>query len=109
MAVDGWLVRRLPILFDQAGLVDVKVRGFFPLDSAPHGFYAALAERSAEVALTAGAITDEERRRWVEAFVAEQARGPVVAGRLHIFVWGRKPVPPAWLDGRVSTPRGGNA
>jgi SAM-dependent methyltransferase len=29
-AVDGWLVRRLPLLFQRAGLVDVRARGFFP-------------------------------------------------------------------------------
>ena len=29
MAVDGWLVRRLPSLFQRAGLGDVRVRGFF--------------------------------------------------------------------------------
>jgi ubiquinone/menaquinone biosynthesis C-methylase UbiE len=90
-AVDGWLARRMPSLFEQAGLVDIRVRGFFPLETDPQSFYAGLAERSAEVALKAGAITADERSRWVQALHAEQARGPVVAGRLHIFVQGRKP------------------
>ena len=90
-AVDGWLARRLPLLFAQAGLEDVRVRGFFPLESDPRGFYAGLAERAADTALTAAAITEAERRSWLEALHALQARGPVIAGRLHIFTWGRKP------------------
>jgi len=90
-AVDGWLSRRLPLLFAQAGLEDVRVRGFFPLETDPRGFYAGLAERAAETAFTAGAITEAERRGWLDALHAERARGPVIAGRLHIFTWGRKP------------------
>lgn len=90
-AVDGWLARRMPSLFEQAGLADVRVRGFFPLETDPGSFYAGLAERSAEVALEVGAITQAERGRWLQALHAEHARGPVVAGRLHIFVQGRKP------------------
>ena len=90
-AVDRWLSRRLPSLFARAGLEDVRVRGFFPLETDPLGFYASMLERASEIALTAGAITEEERRGWLEALHAEQARGPVIAGRLHIFTWGRKP------------------
>jgi SAM-dependent methyltransferase len=90
-AVDGWLSRRLPLLFARAGLQDVRVRGFFPLDTDPRGFYAGLAERAADTALTVGAITEVERRGWLDALHAEQARGPVIVGRLHIFTWGRKP------------------
>jgi ubiquinone/menaquinone biosynthesis C-methylase UbiE len=90
-AVDGWLVRRMPSLFVQAGLTDVRVRGFFPLETDPRSFYAGLAERSAEVALKAGAISEAERSCWLQALHTEQARGPVVAGRLHIFIHGRKP------------------
>jgi ubiquinone/menaquinone biosynthesis C-methylase UbiE len=90
-AVDGWLSRRLPQLFASAGLQDVRVRGFFPLETDPLGFYAGLAERAADTALTVGAITEAERRGWLDALRAEQARGPVIAGRLHIFTWGHKP------------------
>src|SRR5712691_11717794 len=90
-AVDGWLSRRLPSLFARAGLQDVRVRGFFPLDAEPRGFYAGMMERAAETAVTTGAITDTERRGWLDALHTEQERGPVIAGRLHIFTWGRKP------------------
>ena len=89
-AVDGWLARRLPELFQRAGVVDVRVRGFFPLETDLKSFYGNMAERCAEVAAKTGAITDAERRAWLEAFHAQGARGPIVAGRLHIFVWGRK-------------------
>jgi ubiquinone/menaquinone biosynthesis C-methylase UbiE len=90
-AVDGWLARRMPLLFEQAGLEDVRVRGFFPLETDPQSFYAGLAERSVDAAVKANAITEAERRAWLEAFHAQQARGPVIAGRLHILVRGRKP------------------
>ena len=91
-AVDGWLARRMPSLFEQAGLKDVRVRGFFPLETDPQSFYASLAQRSAETALKAEAITAAEHRNWLEAFHAQQTRGQVIAGRLHLFVWGYKPV-----------------
>ena len=90
-AVDGWLSRRLPLLFALAGLQEVRVRGFFPLETDPWGFYAGMMERAVDIAVTTGAITDAERRGWLDALRAEQARGPVIAGRLHIFVWGRQP------------------
>jgi ubiquinone/menaquinone biosynthesis C-methylase UbiE len=92
MAVDGWLVRRLPFLFGRAGITDVRVRGFFPLETDPRSFYAGMADRCAEVAAKARVITEFERRAWLNALHEQGAQGPIVAGRLHIFVWGRKPV-----------------
>jgi len=90
-AVDGWLVRRLPSLFQQAGLLDVRARGFFPLETDLQSFYAKMADRCAEVAVKTGVITQAESRAWLDAFHEQGAQGPIVAGRLHIFVWGRKP------------------
>jgi SAM-dependent methyltransferase len=90
-AVDGWLARRLPLLFAGAGLKDVRVRGFFPLETDPRGFYATMMERAAEVAVASGAVTEVEARGWLDTLHALQARGPVIAGRLHIFTWGRRP------------------
>lgn len=90
-AVDGWLVRRLPSLFQRAELGDVRVRGFFPLETDLQSFYANMAERCAEVAMKAGLITELEGRHWLDTFREQGAQGPIVAGRLHIFVWGRKP------------------
>lgn len=91
MAVNGWLVRQLPMFFQRAGVVDVRARGFFPLETCLESFYAGMADRCVEVAVKAGVITDVEGRSWLEAFHEQGARGPIVAGRLHIFVWGRKP------------------
>ena len=90
-AVNGWLARQLPLLFQRAGMADVRVRGFFPLETDRRSFYASMADRSAEVAVKAGAVTEAEGRAWLEAFHEQGAKGPIVAGRLHIFVWGRKP------------------
>ena len=90
-AVDGWLVRRLPFLFGRAGIADVRVRGFFPLETGPRSFYASMADRCAEVAVKVGVIAEFERRAWLDAFHEQEAQGSIVAGRLHIFVWGRKP------------------
>ena len=90
VAVDGWIGRRLPALLIGAGLTDVRVRGFFPIESDPDGFYVSQADRCAQAAWKSGAITDAERQRWLDEFRAEIARGPVVAGRLHLFTWGRK-------------------
>jgi len=90
-AVNGWLVRQLPLLFQRAGIVDVRARGFFPLETDLQSFYAGMADRCAEVAVKAGVITELEGRAWLDTFHEQGAQGPIVAGRLHIFVWGRKP------------------
>lgn len=91
IAVDGWLVRRVPLLLAQLGIEDIHVRGYFPLETDPLSFYGQVPGRIADVALKAGAITDAEHSGWLDVLHAEQARGPVLAGRLQIFVWGRKP------------------
>jgi ubiquinone/menaquinone biosynthesis C-methylase UbiE len=90
-SVDGWLARRLPGLFAEAGLRDVGVRAFTPLETDAEGYYAGTALRALDVAIQAGAISEEERRRWVDALRAEQAAGRFVAGLTHLFVWGSKP------------------
>ncbi len=87
----GWLVRKLPMLFERAALMDVRARGFFPLETHLQSFYASMADRCAEAAVKAGVVTESEGRAWLHAFHDQGARGPIVAGRLHIFVWGRKP------------------
>jgi ubiquinone/menaquinone biosynthesis C-methylase UbiE len=90
-AVNGWLMRHLPLLFQRAGIVGVRARGFFPLETDLHSFYASMADRCAEVAVKVGVISEFERRAWLDAFHEQGARGPIIAGRLHVFVWGRKP------------------
>jgi ubiquinone/menaquinone biosynthesis C-methylase UbiE len=90
-SVDGWLARRLPGLFAEAGLHDVRVRGFTPLVTDTEGFYAGAALRAADVAVQTEAISEQEQRRWVDALRAEQAAGRFLAGMTHVFVWGTKP------------------
>jgi hypothetical protein len=81
----------VPLLFQRARLIDVRARGVFPLETSLQSFYANMADRCAEVAIKAGAVTESEGRAWLRAFHDQGAHGPIVAGRLHIFVWGRKP------------------
>jgi ubiquinone/menaquinone biosynthesis C-methylase UbiE len=90
-AVNGWLARQLPSLFQRAGLAEVRARGFFPIETEQQSFYANMADRCAEAAVKMGVITERESRAWLDAFHEQGARGPIIAGRLHIFVWGRKP------------------
>jgi SAM-dependent methyltransferase len=87
--VNGWLVRELPARFADLGIVDVKVRGFMPLETG--GYYANRAERSAEVAVQTGAITADEQTRWLQEFRAELAGKRFLGGQLHLFVWGTRP------------------
>lgn len=89
-AVDGWLARRLPGLLGRAGVVDVQARAFMPLERTPGSFYGQLAERAAEVAARAGAITAAERDAWLRALRAEVTAGGFLGGRLHIFAWGAR-------------------
>ena len=86
--VDGWLGRRLPGLFAEAGLREVGLRAFTTFGREPKGFYGTLAERAAGIALEVGAISEDECRRWLEQLHAEQAAGRFVAGVTHLFVWG---------------------
>jgi hypothetical protein len=82
----------VPLLFQRAGLIDVRARGFFPLETSLQSFYANMADRCAEVTIKAGAVTESEGRAWLREFHDQGAQGgPIVAGRLHIFVSGRKP------------------
>lgn len=90
-AVDGWLVRRLPGLFGQAGLTRVAARAFLPLEREPDGFYGRMAVRAVDVATQTGAVTEAERERWLAQLRAEQAAGNFLGGRVHMFCWGVKP------------------
>jgi ubiquinone/menaquinone biosynthesis C-methylase UbiE len=90
-SVNGWLARQLPGLFTDLGLLNVRVRGFMPLEREPDSFYASSTARAAEVAAQMGAITPDEWARWRGAHAAECAAGRFLGGRLHLFVWGTRP------------------
>src|SRR5215813_15494424 len=77
-AVNGWLVRQLPLLFQRAGVIDVRARGFFPLETQMPSFYASMADRSAEAAVKAGVVTESESRAWLQAFHDQGTQGPIV-------------------------------
>jgi hypothetical protein len=87
-SIDGWLARRLPGLLAEAGLRDVRVRAFTPLERDGSGFYAWYALRAAGVAVETGTISEEDRRAWVAGFEAEQAAGRLLVGMTHLFAWG---------------------
>jgi ubiquinone/menaquinone biosynthesis C-methylase UbiE len=90
-SVDGWLARRLPGLFAEAGLREISVRAFTPIETDPEAFYAGTALRALDWALQAEAISEDERERWLDGLRAEQAAGRFVAGLTHLFIWGVKP------------------
>lgn len=87
--VNGWLMRELPFRLSDLGIVDVRIRGFMPLESA--GYYANRAQRSAELAAQTGAITADEQAQWLEAHQTALAAGRFLGGQLHLFVWGTRP------------------
>ena len=90
-SVDGWLARRLPGLLAEAGLRDIRMRGFTSLERDASGFYTWSALRAAEVAVESGAISPGERQTWVGALQAEQASPGYLVGMTQLFVWGTKP------------------
>ena len=88
-AVNSWIGRQAPRLLAEAGLRDVRVRAFASIEQDPNGFYATNAGvRWADIAAQVGAITDEERRRWLDQLRTEQEADGFVAGLTHLFVWG---------------------
>jgi len=91
--VNGWFVRGLPSLLAGLGIVNVRTRGFMPLESG--GYYANRAERAAEAAAQSGAITGDELARWLQALRGELAAERFLGGQLHLFVWGMRTEPAA--------------
>jgi ubiquinone/menaquinone biosynthesis C-methylase UbiE len=87
--VNSWLVRELPARLTSLGIVNVKTRGFMPLETG--GYYANRAERCAEAAAKSGAITSDEQARWLQGLRAEIAGKRFLGGQVHLFVWGTRP------------------
>jgi SAM-dependent methyltransferase len=103
-AVDSWLARRLPGILTDLGLVDVRARGFMPLEREAGTFYAGMAERAANLAAETHAITTDERDRWLAGLHGEIAAGRFVGGRLHIFTWGRRVAEPRCASAPAGSP-----
>jgi len=81
-----WIGRQAPALLEDAGLVDVQVRGFPTLDRDSPRFAAHAARLRADIALQARAITDAERVAWLDQLDANP-RG-FLAGATYLFIWG---------------------
>ena len=75
-------------MLNKCGIVDVKTKAFMPLETG--GYYATRAERSAEAAAKAGAITDEEKKRWLTTLKDEIFAKRFLGGQVHLFVWGTR-------------------
>lgn len=88
---NGWLSRCLPGLLEAAGLEAVRVRAFTPVERDPNGYYASNAVSRAGMAVGSGAITEDERERWLAALRVEQAANRFLIGLTHLFIWGRRP------------------
>ena len=89
-AVNGHLVRELPGLLGDLGVVDVRAQAFMPLEREAGSFYAELAARAGHTAAKVGAISEAEARRWQDELKRITAAGRFIGGRLHLFVWGRR-------------------
>jgi SAM-dependent methyltransferase len=89
-AVNGRLMREVPGIFTELGLKDVRLKGFMPLERGVGTFYADVAQRAAQGAAEAGAITSGELANWLAQLEAVIASGRFIGGRLHIFVWGTR-------------------
>jgi ubiquinone/menaquinone biosynthesis C-methylase UbiE len=89
--VNPWIARQAPLMLQAHGLRDVRVRAFVSLEQDPAGFYATSAsERWPPIAVQVGAITEDERLRWMEQLRAVQASGGFLAGLTHLFTWGTR-------------------
>jgi ubiquinone/menaquinone biosynthesis C-methylase UbiE len=86
--VNSWYMRGLPGLLASLGVVNVKTQAFMPLEAG--GYYANRAERSAEAAASAGAITRDEMAGWLKTLREEIAGRRFLGGQVHLFVWGAR-------------------
>lgn len=88
-AVNSHLVRRLPGILSERGIVDVQARGLMSLERGA-GFYSNMAERAAQLAAKVGAVTTVEADAWMNDLHEQLRNNTFMGGRLHIFVWGRR-------------------
>jgi ubiquinone/menaquinone biosynthesis C-methylase UbiE len=78
---DGWLGRHLPRLFRSAGLVDVHVIGFVDVQTTPESHLYGGAERAAQFAAEAGAISAAEAEQWIDQLRELAAQGAFFASQ----------------------------
>ncbi|HZO31712.1 MAG TPA: methyltransferase domain-containing protein [Chloroflexota bacterium] len=88
---NSWLARRLPGLLREAGLHDIRLRAFTAFDHDLKGWSGIQAGRAAAIAVESGAISEDERQRWLEQLRVEEAAGRFTGGLTWLFVWGTVP------------------
>jgi SAM-dependent methyltransferase len=81
-----WIGRDVPGLLARAGVKHIQVRAFPTLDRDPTRFAGQAARLRADIAHQTGAITAEERDRWLDQLEAQ--RDSFLAGALYLFSWG---------------------
>jgi ubiquinone/menaquinone biosynthesis C-methylase UbiE len=87
--INSWLMRELPALLPRLGVTNVKTKAFMPLETG--GYYALRAERTAEAAATAGAISASELASWLKTLRELITAQHFLGGQVHLFVWGVRP------------------
>ena len=91
MYSSSWIARRLPGLFREAGLCDVRLRAFTAFDHDLQGWSGIQAERGAAIAVEVGAISEDERQQCLDQLRVEQDAGRFLAGLTFLFIWGTVP------------------
>ena len=71
-----------------------RLRAFTAFDHDLQGWSGIQAGRAAAIAVEAGAISEDERQRWLEQLRVEEAAGRFTAGLTWFFVWGTVPQDP---------------
>lgn len=87
---DGWTGRRLRRLFHAGGLRDVEVHVFVHADTGAASYLYGMAERLGAAAAEAGAITHDERLRWLAALRELAARGDFFSSINYYVCVGRR-------------------
>jgi len=91
LAVDGWLRGGCRHSSSRPASRMFRVRGFFPLETDPRKFLRQSGRALRRRGRQGGRHYRSRAEHMVDALHAQRARGPIIAGRLHIFVRGRKP------------------
>jgi len=90
-AVNAWVGRRLPGMLTRAGLSDVQIKPLTIFERQSSGAAVRYIVRWVDVAAELGAITADERKRWLDQLYAEETQGGFLVGVTYLFVWGTRP------------------
>jgi ubiquinone/menaquinone biosynthesis C-methylase UbiE len=89
--LDGWMGRKLPRLYHDAGLQGVTIHPIVQMDTEPHSYLYTSAVRQAESARDNGALTADEAARWIAQLAELAARGRFFASMTYFACVGIKP------------------